>query len=140
MFLGEIEANGPLACLTQQVDPHHIRKHPPRRRLVHPWTLLVGKRGLMLVERLADTVFHGRVDPQPPRPHHPQRHEALGRVARARGGDKLRVLQQSEPAFRLSLAFVAGHHRWWWQVGGLECIGGQEATPVLVDEGLSGRA
>ena len=78
MFLGEIEDNRPLACLTQHVDPHKIMKHPPSRRMLNPLTLLVGKRRLMIVERLADTVFQGRIDQQTHRHHHQQRHDALG--------------------------------------------------------------
>ena len=40
MFLGEIEDNRPLACLTQQVDPHKIMKHPPRRVLLQEWLVI----------------------------------------------------------------------------------------------------
>jgi hypothetical protein len=78
MCLGELEDHWPLACLTQQVDPHKIMKHPPRRRMLNPFTLLVGKRCLMIVERLADTVFQGRVDQQSHRHDHQQRHDPLG--------------------------------------------------------------
>jgi hypothetical protein len=45
---------------------------------LNPFTLLVGKRCLMIVERLADTVFQGRVDQQSHRHHHQQRHDPLG--------------------------------------------------------------
>ena len=84
MFRGEIEDNRPLACLTQQVNSHKIMQHPTCRRLLNPFTFLVGKRGLMLCERVADMVFPGRLDQQPHRHHPHQRHEALGLVERAR--------------------------------------------------------
>ena len=78
MFLGEIEDNRPLTCLTQQVDPNKIMKHPPSRRMLNPFSLLVRKRCRMIVERLADTVIQGRIDQQTHRHHHQQRHDALG--------------------------------------------------------------
>ena len=84
MFLGEIEDHRPLAWLTQQVDPHKIMKHPPSRRMSNPLPLLVGKRCLMIVERLADTVVQGRLDPPRHGHHHQQRHEAFGLFERER--------------------------------------------------------
>jgi hypothetical protein len=52
MSRGEMEDHWPLACLTPPVDPHHIMKHPPRRRMVTPLPLWVGTRGLMIVARV----------------------------------------------------------------------------------------
>jgi hypothetical protein len=46
-------------------------------------------------------------------------------------------LQEANPAFRVPLAFVASQKLVWRQVEGVEFIGGQEETPVLVAAGLS---
>ena len=37
------------------------------------------------------------------------------------------------------LSLIAFQQLWWWQVGVVECMRGQDDTPVLVDERLSGR-
>src|SRR5262249_31980066 len=46
---------------------------------------------------------------------------------------------KSEPAFRIHLAFVAFQDRLRWQLGGIELIGGQDETTLLVNAGLAGR-
>jgi hypothetical protein len=50
MFRCEIEDNRPLACLTQQVNPHKIMNHPARPRMLNPFPLWVGKRRIMVFE------------------------------------------------------------------------------------------
>ena len=39
----------------------------------------------------------------------------------------------------MRLAFVGVQQLLRWQLGGVEFVGGQDETTVLVDEGLSGR-
>ena len=77
MFRGEIEHDRPLACLTEPVNPHKILKHPARRRMLNPFTPLVGKRRRMVVERLTNAVFQGGIHQQTHGHHHQQGHDAL---------------------------------------------------------------
>jgi hypothetical protein len=65
MFRGEMEDHGPLACLTQHVNPNKIMKHPARRRLLNPFPLVVGKRRLTVSERCTAAVFHGGIHQLP---------------------------------------------------------------------------
>jgi hypothetical protein len=104
MFLGEINDNRPLAYLTQQVNPHKIMQHPTCRRMLNPFPCLVGKRGLMRFNRLADAVFQGCVYSQAYRHHHSQSHHAFGLFEIERGGQKARVFHTSKAAFRMHLA------------------------------------
>ena len=77
MFGCEIEDNRPLACLTSQVNPHNIMKHPAHRRMLNPFTPWVGKRRRMVFERLADTVFQGGIHQQTHGHHHQQGDDAV---------------------------------------------------------------
>ena len=45
MFRCEIENNRPLACLTEPVNPRKIMQYPTCRRMLNPFTFVVGKRG-----------------------------------------------------------------------------------------------
>ena len=91
----------------------------------------------MRLERLANTVLQGCIDQQAHGHHHEQRHDALGLFEVQRGGQKLRVFQKAESALCMDLAFVAGQQLSWGQLGGVECIGGQDETTVLREPGLS---
>ena len=79
MFGGEIEHDRPWASLTEHVNPHNIMKHPARRRMLHPFPPLVGKRGRMVVERLTNAVCSGGIHQSTHGHHHQQGHEALRR-------------------------------------------------------------
>ena len=68
-----------------------------------PFPLLVGKGRLMVFAGFADAIFPGCVHQQAPRHHHQQRPDRFGFFEVERRGEKLRVLQQSAPAFRLLL-------------------------------------
>lgn len=139
MFRGKIEDDRPLAGLTQEVNAHKRMKDPPRRRIVNLFALWVGKRRLVVFERLADAVFQGGLDEQTHRHHHQQRHDALGCFQREGGGEELRVVQETEPTLSMTLPLVAVEELLRRQLLAVKFGGGQDATTVLVDAGLSGR-
>jgi hypothetical protein len=139
MVLGEMEDKRPWAGLTPPGHPHNIRPHPTCRRMWHPLTCLVGKRGLMRCERMADAVFHGRLHSPAHRHHHEQRHEAFGLVAIARGGQNARVFHQAKAAFRLDLASITVQKFLRCQWGMVAGVGGQDNTTVLIKQGVAGR-
>jgi hypothetical protein len=85
MRLSEMENDRPLASLTPHVNPDQIMTHPPSRRLVNPLTSLRGKRGVMVLKRLAKTICHGSIHQSTHRHHHEQRHEAFRLFQRPRG-------------------------------------------------------
>ena len=103
-----------------------------------PFPLRVRKRRFRVFERLAETVCHGGIDQQAHRHHQPERHQALRRLQRPRGGEQLRVLQPAAPPCHRSLARGAGQHRWRRQLGGVEGVRGADDTPRLVDAGVVG--
>ena len=90
-------------------------------------------------EGLADAIFQGGVYEQTHRHHHQQRPDTFGLFAVERGGEQLRVLQKAAPAFRMLLTFVPVQHLVRCTLGIVEFIGGQDATPVLVDAALARR-
>ena len=65
----------------------------------------------MLLQDHADAVFEGCIDEQTHCHHHQQGHDAFGFFEIERGGQKLRVFEEAQPAFRLGLPFVAVEHR-----------------------------
>jgi hypothetical protein len=139
MFRGAMEDNRPLACLTPPVTPHKIMQHPARRRLLNPLPRLVGTRRLMLFERFTEAVCQSGLHQHTDRHDHQQGHEALGLVQIPRRGEPRWVFQKTAPALCRPLPFVAFPNRLRRQLGEVECMGGQDDTPGLVDEGLAGR-
>jgi hypothetical protein len=114
-----------------------ILEDPSRRRILDRLPLLVGKRRVMRRERLAHTILQSGIDQQTYRHHHQQRHDALGLFEIERGGQKARVFEESKPAFRMTLPFVAVEELLRRQLLGIEFIGGQNETTVLGESALS---
>ena len=77
LLLGQVEHQRPLPGDTEQMNPDKIVEDPPRCRALYPAALVIGKRGLMGLERLAETVFQGGIHQSTPGHHQEQRHEAL---------------------------------------------------------------
>jgi hypothetical protein len=139
MSLGESEHEWPLACLTSPVNPDNIMPPPACRRMLKPFPRLMGKRCLMLVERLAKTIGQGGRHQSTHRHHHAQRHEALRLFPVPRGGYNRRGFKTPTPTFRTPWALIPFQKRWRWPWGFGPCVGGQDDTTVLVDERLWGR-
>ncbi len=118
---------------------HEIRPDPPGGWLLHTLPLRSGTRRVLPLKRLTHAVLQGRIH-QPTHGHDPQEgHDPLGCVEVARGGRKLGIFQAAKPALPMRLAGVGVHQLWRWQLGGIEFVGRQDDTPVLVDAGVSGR-
>ena len=139
MLLGEIHHDSvPLPPETEHMNSSERVEDPPRRGVLHRLACLVGKRRVMRLQGGTNALRQRGIH-QPTHGHaHAQRHDALGLVQIARGGEKLRVLQKSASAFRRHLACIAFQHRWRRQVGGVERMRGQDDTTLLVNEGLAG--
>jgi hypothetical protein len=140
VLLGQIEPQGPLPRKASPVNPDQVMEHPACRGVLDPWAWLVRERGMRRVEGLTPAGRSGRIDEPPDRHHHPHGHDTFGCCERPRGGDTLRVVQPSAPPFGLGRPCVAMEHRLGRPCGRIPCMGGQEATPVRVDQGLTGRA
>jgi hypothetical protein len=139
MRIGESQHAGPLAWSDAEVNAHKIMPYPPGRWMLptFPWWIGTG-RGMRL-KRLPHAVLPGRRH-QPTHGHHPQAGHAPRRcLAGERGGQTRGLCHDAPPARRRRLAGVGGQPRWRWQGGGVECGGGQAATPGRVDAGGSGR-
>lgn len=138
MLVCEIEHQGPLPRDQEHGHPHKILEDPPRRWVLYRVPFLVGKGGAVILQRFADAILQRCIYQQAHRHHHQERHDPLGLFAIERGGQKARVFEKTNTAFRQSLAFVACSQRLNGQLGIVQCIGGENATPLLVDEGLMG--
>ena len=139
MLIGEIQHDGPLAWSDEEMNAHKIMKYPPGRWILHTFPLLIGKGRVMLLKRLPNAVLQGRIHQQTHGHDHQEGHDPLRFFEVERGGQKLGIFQEAKPALRMRLAFVGVQQLLRWQLGGVEFVGGQDETTVLVDEGLSGR-
>jgi len=140
MLLGEMHHESvPLPRDAEHMHPYASVEAPPRRGMLHRWAFVVGTRRVLRLQGGAHAGLPRGIHQHTPRHDHEQRHEALGRWQRQRGGDTLRVLHTSAPACCMPLAFVPFHHRWRRQWGGVKRMGGQEATTLGGNEGVAGR-
>jgi hypothetical protein len=140
MLLGQISPQRPLSGDAAQMHPDKIVAHPPGSRGLGRVPCLVGERRILGGERVADAVFQRRIHQATPGHHQEQRPDTLRLCARERRGATLGGFQTAAPARRMALAFVAGQPRRRRQWGGVACVGGHDATTVLVHARLPGRA
>ena len=121
------------------MNPDTIWEDPSCRRVLHGLARLGGTRRVRRLQGGTAAVFSGRRHHQPSR-HHPEaRHDALGSLEITRGSDTLGLAQNAQAAFRMRLACVARQQLWRRPLRSGACVGGQHDTPVLVEEGRSGR-
>ena len=139
MVVIEIQDERPLSRAAQEVNTDEVLEHPLGGGVLDRLPLLSGEGRLMVFERLADAVFSGRIDEQTDRHHHQQGHDAFGLLEIERGGQKLWGFHEAKPTFCLGLPFVGVEPLLGRQLGLIQCIGGQDATPVLIDKCLTGR-
>jgi hypothetical protein len=74
---------------------------------------LMGTRLSVVDKRFAHAIRSGGIDKSTHRHDHQQCHEALGLLERPRGGAKLEVFQQSNPAFGTALLLIADEPLLW---------------------------
>src|SRR5712664_1848965 len=113
-------------------------EHPACRGVLPPLAFLVWKRGVLLFECPTDAILYSRIDEQTDGHHHQQGHDAFGLFEIERGGEKLGVFEEAKPALRMGLAFIAGSQFLGGQQGLVACIGCEDETTLLVNEGRSG--
>lgn len=138
MLLCEIEHQGSLPRDQEHVNPHKILEDPPCRWVLHRLPLVVGKGGGVVPQRFANAILQRRIQQQAHGHHHQQCHDPLRLFERERGGQKAGVFQKAKAAFHQGLAFVACSQLLRWQLGVVECIGGEDETTLLIDEWLMG--
>ena len=136
---GARQHEGPLAWSDESMKAHNIMQAPPGGWMLHTFPVVMGKGRVMPLKRLPHAVFQGR-RPQHTHGHDPQEgHDPFGFVAVERGGPTLGICPAAQPARHRRLACIGVEPLWRWPWGGVEGVGGQEATTVLVDAGWSGR-
>lgn len=138
MRLCEIAHQAPLPRDQEYMNPDKILEDPPHRRVLHRLPFVVGKGGAAILQRLAHAIRQRRVYQQAHRPHHQERHDPLGLVEIERGGQKAGGFEKTQAAFRQGLALIACSQRLRGSRGVVQCIGGENETTLLADEGLMG--
>jgi hypothetical protein len=114
-----------------------VVEDPPRSGVLHAFAFVVWQGGRMRLEGGANPILQGRRHQQADRHHHQQGQDAFGLFERERGGQKLGGFQQAKAACRLGLAFLAASKLLRGEESVVECMRGQDATTVLVDERLT---
>ena len=140
VLFGQVEHEGPCAGEASHMHPDKGVEHPPGSGRLDTLAFLVRNCRPVVLERVAEAVFQGRIDQQTPRHHHQEGHEALGLCERQGGGQKVRGFEQPTAACGILLAFRACEQLLGWSPGVVECIGGEEEAPLLVDKRLPGSA
>ena len=70
MDLRQVEDYGPFPWRIEEVNADEIVEDPAGRGVLHGLPLLVRKRGALVLEGVANTVFQGGVHQQTNRHHH----------------------------------------------------------------------
>jgi len=122
------------------MNPHQIVEHPACGRGLEALAFLGRQCGLMLLEGGAHALCEGCIHEQADGHHPQQRHEAFRLFERERGGQKRWGLQEAQPTFRVGLACIAGSQLLRGEERIVACMGGEDATTVVVDAGLTGCA
>jgi hypothetical protein len=108
MHLGEMQHAGvPRPREAEPMNPDTVMEHPARGGVLPRLALVMRTRGVLRREGGAKTLRSRGLDQQAHRQDQQQRHEACRLVARARGGQKLRVFEEAQPAFGRPWALVA---------------------------------
>ena len=138
MFVVEMADHGPFPRHPQPVHADERVQDPARCGGLDGLPRLGRKRLPVVHKRLAHARRSGGIAQYTPRHAHQQRHDALGLVARQRGGATRWGLQHAPPARGLALPFVAGQPRWRGPPRRLECMSRQADPAVRRASGLSG--
>jgi hypothetical protein len=96
---------------------------------------LVRKRRPVVLQRLAEAGFQGRLHEPTPRHPHQARHDARGLCEIDGGGDTRRVLAEAPPTLGLALPFGALHECRGRQQRGVQRMGREDDTTGLINEG-----
>lgn len=80
---------------------------PARRRVLHGCAVLVGKRRVLGLEGLTDTICSGRIHQQAHRHDHQERHDPFRLFEREGGGQKAWIFEEATSAFRVGVPFGA---------------------------------
>ena len=89
------------------MHPDKVVEDPARCRVLHGVAVLVGKRRVMVLEGLPDTIVSGRLHQQAHRHDHQERHDPFRLFEIEGGGQKARIFEEATSAFRVGLPFVA---------------------------------
>ena len=134
----QVEHDGPWVRAVAPMNPDHVGEHPSCRRVLKAFAVWVWKCGLMCLEGLANPLRQGRLDHQADGHHPQQRHDRFGLVEIPRGGPNLWGFQAAHPAFRLGVALITGAQRRRGEAGVSECLGSEDDTTGLGEQGLTG--
>lgn len=138
MLLIAVQHEGSLPTKTAQMNADTGREDPTGRRVLDGLPLLVGERRLTLLEGLAEAIFPGRIHQQADGHDPQQRHDPLGFLEIARGGQKAWIFQEPNAAFHPLLAFIPRQQGLGGSPGLVEFVGGQDETTLRSDESLMG--
>jgi hypothetical protein len=129
----------PLPRNAEDMNPAKVLEYPACCRILHRLSLLVGKRRVMVLERLTNPVLSGSIHQQAHGHHHQEGHDPFGCFEIERGGHNLRVFQETHPTFCVSLPLVSVEHLLGCQRRLIQFRGGQDETPVLINQRLTRR-
>jgi hypothetical protein len=123
----------------KDMNPSNVLEYPTCCRILHRWSLWVGKRRVMVLERLTNPGLSGSIHQQAHGHHHQEGHDPFGLFEIERGGQNLRVFQDTKPTCCVSRPCVSVEHLLGRQRRLIQFIGGQDETPVLIDQRLTRR-
>ena len=66
----QVDHDGPLLRDEQHMNPDKVMEDPPCGRVLGSFAFLVRKRRPLVLERMANAVFQGRIHQQTDRHHH----------------------------------------------------------------------
>jgi hypothetical protein len=135
----QVDHDGPWLRDEQQMNPNKVVEDPARGRVLHRLRRLVGKRGPVVLECLANALLQSGIHQQTHGHHHEQRHDPLRLFERERGSEKAGVFEEAKAAFRIHLTFVACEAFLGWELGVVEVVRSEDETTLLLNEGLLSR-
>jgi hypothetical protein len=138
MLVIEIQYEGSRPPHTEPMDADKVLEDPAGRGVLDGLPLLVGESRLMVLERLSDAIFQGRIHQQADRHDHQQRHDPRGFLEIEGGGPKAWIVQEPKAAFHMLLALIPRQQGLGGYPVRVEFMGGEDETTLRSDQGLMG--
>jgi hypothetical protein len=131
---GEMQPEGvPRPRDAEHMHPDQVMEPSARCGVLPRWALVMRPRGVLFLEGGAKTIRSSGRDQPAHRPHHQPRPEACRLLARARGGQQVRIFAEAQPAVGMPLACVAGQEPLGRSPDVSACRGRQDDATVRVD-------
>jgi hypothetical protein len=121
------------------VTPDKILEDPACRWVLERFACVMRHRRVMLLEGCAEALLQSRLDEHTHRHDHPERHHPRGCCAIERRGQNAGGVAEANAAFRLRLALIAVSQGLGRSRRVVECMGGEQETPRLVDAWVTER-